>query len=118
VACCIDYDWLLVDSDVTCWEAGGLLAGVDGVDIQCRPIIASITIDGQGITVWTPTATGTPLGFALAGDFDNDGRVGVFDLLILLDLWLGDTPNDPAGDLSGDGRTDVVDLLILFEHWG
>ena len=118
VACCIDYDWLLVDSDVTCWEAGGLLAGVDGVDIQCRPIISSITVNGQVITVWAPTGTGTPLGFALDGDFDNDGRVGVFDLLILLDLWLGDTPNDPAGDLSGDGRTDVVDLLILFEHWG
>ena len=120
INCCVDYQLLVVDSAQTCWEAGGLLAGVDGVDPDCDPLDGVIAVNGNttSYTVWAPTFGGTPLGFFNAADFDRDGRVGVPDLLMLLDFWLGDGPNSPAGDLDGDGMTGVVDLLLLFENWG
>jgi len=48
------------------------------------------------------------------GDVDLDCRVGVPDLLYLLEHW------GQAGsfaDFDGDGLVGVVDLLILLEHW-
>ena len=53
----------------------------------------------------------------LIGDLNNDGSVGVPDILILLAFW------GPCGpvclrDLDGDGNVGVSDLLILLANWG
>jgi hypothetical protein len=49
------------------------------------------------------------------GDLDEDGVVGVSDLLELLSQW--NTKND-AADLNNDGVVGVSDLLILLANWG
>ncbi len=49
-------------------------------------------------------------------DLDDDGAVGVKDLLILLGDW-GPCPDCPA-DFDGDGSVGVKDLLVLLGGWG
>ena len=51
------------------------------------------------------------------GDLNEDGSVGVPDLLILLGFW---GPCSPVclGDLDGDDNVGVKDLLILLANWG
>ena len=49
-------------------------------------------------------------------DLDDDGTVGVKDLLILLGAW-GKNPGHPA-DFDGDGSVGVLDLLALLGGWG
>jgi len=53
----------------------------------------------------------------LIGDLNEDGSVGVSDLLILLGFW---GPCGPVclGDLDGDENVGVSDLLILLANWG
>ncbi|GAC1369778.1 MAG: hypothetical protein NVSMB39_1970 [Candidatus Saccharimonadales bacterium] len=51
----------------------------------------------------------------LPGDVNNDGKVDVFDLSLLLKAW---GSSDPAADLNADGKVDVFDLSILLSHWG
>ncbi len=52
-------------------------------------------------------------------DLDDDGSVGVPDLLILLASW-GECvdPGDCPADLTGDGSVGVPDLLDLLANWG
>ncbi len=49
-------------------------------------------------------------------DFDGDGRVGSFDLALLLNSW-GPNPADPA-DFDGDGIVGTFDLALLLGAWG
>ncbi len=49
-------------------------------------------------------------------DLDDDGAVGVKDLLILLGAW-GLCPDCPA-DFDGNGSVGVSDLLVLLGGWG
>lgn len=49
-------------------------------------------------------------------DLDDDGAVGVKDLLNLLGAW-GPCPDCPA-DFDGDGSVGVKDLLVLLGGWG
>jgi len=51
--------------------------------------------------------------FHCPADFDNDGQVGIGDLLRLLGAW-----GTPVGDVDGDGDTDTADLLALLGAWG
>lgn len=53
------------------------------------------------------------------GDIDDDGNVGVSDLLALLAAWgpCAD-PQDCPADLTGDGNVGVSDLLIVLGNWG
>lgn len=55
----------------------------------------------------------------IPGDLDNDGQVGVSDLLILLGSW-GPCENceDCPADLNVDCVVGVDDLLILLANWG
>ena len=61
----------------------------------------------------------SPVGQGLPGDLDNDGQVGVSDLLILLASWgpCDICENCPA-DLDSDCVVGVADLLILLANWG
>ncbi len=56
--------------------------------------------------------------FAIGGDVDGDGVVGVNDLLALLAAW-GPCPDPPAqcADQDADGVVGVTDLLILLANW-
>ena len=56
---------------------------------------------------------------SVPGDLDDDGQVGVKDLLILLGNWgpCDNCQNCPA-DLNGDRVVGVDDLLILLGNWG
>jgi serine protease AprX len=49
-----------------------------------------------------------------AADCDNDGVVGVSDLLAIIDAW----GTNAGCDLNGDGNIDVVDLLEVVGSWG
>lgn len=48
-------------------------------------------------------------------DLNNDGKVDIIDLGILLSNW-GKTTKPPA-DLNQDGKVDVIDLGILLSNW-
>ncbi|MCH8151544.1 MAG: hypothetical protein IH830_04120 [Planctomycetes bacterium] len=53
------------------------------------------------------------------GDINQDGVVGILDLLLLLGAWtaFSETCCCPE-DLDGDGDVDVIDLEILRANWG
>ncbi|MCZ6811253.1 MAG: hypothetical protein O7D97_04550 [Planctomycetota bacterium] len=51
-----------------------------------------------------------------AADLDDDGTVGILDLLALLAAW-GSDPGGPP-DLDGDGTVGIADLLQLLADWG
>jgi hypothetical protein len=54
------------------------------------------------------------------GDFNEDGSVGVSDLLSMIELW-GNCPSLPETcheDLNGDGIVNVSDILDLISNWG
>ena len=103
----------------------------DGVMTDLTELIA----DGSGIflrTVWSINNAGQIVGGAIGpdghsvavlltpmdlpvGDINRDCRVGVADLVILLDAW-GQT-GSPA-DINGDGVVNVIDLIILLLNFG
>ena len=51
-----------------------------------------------------------------AGDLNEDGVVGIADLLTVIEAW-GDCDNCSA-DLNSDGVVNVSDLLTLVDAWG
>ena len=56
----------------------------------------------------------------IPGDVNEDGHVGLADLLMLLAAW-GDCPDPPAdcpADVDDDGDVDFADLLVLLANWG
>ena len=73
---------------------------------------AGITEAGESYVVFSPV---------IPGDLDDDGSVGVVDLLLLLAAW-GPCPRPCVpycpGDLDRDCTVGVSDLLILLANWG
>ena len=52
-------------------------------------------------------------------DFDNDGVVGMSDLLQLIECWETDDPVCDIGPMPwGDGVVDAADLEVLMKSWG
>ena len=56
---------------------------------------------------------GTPDGCECIADLNDDGLVGVDDILGLIAAW-----GTPDADLTGDGTTGVDDVLIVLDGWG
>jgi hypothetical protein len=50
------------------------------------------------------------------GDLDNDGEVGISDLLAVIDAW--GACGGCNADLNGDNVVNVTDLLSVVEAWG
>jgi len=51
-------------------------------------------------------------------DFDEDGEVGMTDLLTMIGAWGTDNPLCDIGPTPwGDGVVDAADLEVLMEHW-
>ncbi|MCH8151181.1 MAG: PKD domain-containing protein [Planctomycetes bacterium] len=61
-------------------------------------------------------ANGIPDECECPADLDDNGSVGILDLLTLLAAW----GSDPAGppDFDGDGNVGILDLLTLLANWG
>ena len=51
----------------------------------------------------------------LIGDLNGDGLVNVIDVVLLVNIVLGQAGQDPAGDLNGDGLVNVIDVLMLVD---
>jgi len=52
---------------------------------------------------------------AAGGDLNNDVRVDLVDLAIILANW--GTPQNPRADLNGDGATDILDYTAWLAYW-
>ena len=53
------------------------------------------------------------------GDGDNNGRVDIFDLLLVLEQY-GRTCPPPdlcEGDVNGDFVVDIFDMLMVLANW-
>ena len=108
---------------------GGYELGAGEVPLFAR----SADVDGDGADdLWLATATppsfrstavgstqtalnDLDLGTPCPGDINEDGEVGIDDLLALIGAW--DT-NDPDADLTDDGIVDIEDLLLLISSFG
>jgi len=64
---------------------------------------------GGGIT--PPTAC------TADADFNDDGKVDIFDLSILSSNWGSTTASDTTGDANCDSVVDIFDLNILTINW-
>lgn len=49
------------------------------------------------------------------GDINQDGRVDIADLAIIVLSW---DSGDPAGDANNDGNVDLADIALLILNWG
>ncbi len=107
------------------------LAGVDDIDLSSdSPFNLSGRYDSQlneggsvdDFAIWNSALTATDIaslaGFALEGDLNGDGFVGLDDLDIILGVWNQSVPPaDPAADPSGDGFVGLDDLDIVLNNW-
>lgn len=57
-------------------------------------------------------------GYIPPGDIDQDGIVGMTDLLILFEVWGDVCPDACPSDITGDDETDIEDMLELLATWG
>jgi electron transfer DM13 len=78
-------------------------------------------LDYDAISVWcidfnVNFGSGT---FALAGDLNSDGFIGIDDLGIILSQWNQPVPSGSYldGDPSGDGFVGIADLNIVLGNW-
>lgn len=85
------FDWTVPSS-------GGTF-NIEG-EINCSGIWVGATGCRQTLTVGIP------------GDFIQDGKVNIADLIYLLSNW-----GTPAADLSQDETTDEADLSVLLSNW-
>ncbi len=50
-------------------------------------------------------------------DFNNDGKVDIFDLNILVVNWGSNNATESTGDSNCDGKVDIFDLNALTVQW-
>ena len=87
-----------------------------------------VTGNDDGISIWTSEASNGMVRPRLEvtyvvdttppsrpGDLDDDGLVGVNDLILLLSAW---AMTDSPFDLDGNGTVDTGDLIFLISAWG
>ena len=109
-------DGLLTDlNDVLSPSFNGDITAAKGIN-QVGQIIAEGHSDDLNATVGLLLG---PIGQGIPGDLDNDGQVGVKDLLILLGSWGPcDNCSSCPADLDNNCVVGVPDLLILLGNWG
>ncbi len=99
-------------------EEGGPLRGTHDVavfDIDGDCWLDLVIGSCSGTTVWINQGPGN-ICAACTGDLDNNGSVGVSDLLALLASW-GPCKGCSA-DFDGNDEVGVSDLLVLLANWG
>ena len=105
-------------SDISPLVANTGLERGDGVDVRGNPlsyqsIVAHIpTLQSRGVTVefddQVPPVT---------ADITSDGRVDVFDL-VLVAAQLGNTGTNLAADINSDGTVNILDLVLVAGRFG
>ena len=77
---------------------------------------AELRSAGENPDLLTPTqSVSIAVGPALAGDFNIDGVVDVFDFFLFVDHF---NSTDPFYDLDGSGAVDFLDLFIFVDNFG
>ena len=69
--------------------------------------------NANGVTVTLGTCVEMDFSSSLPGDLNDDGQVNVLDVVIMVNIVLGQADQDPAGDLNDDGLFNVLDVVIL-----
>ena len=64
---------------------------------------------GGGGVITTPSTSGN--------DFNNDGKVDVFDFNTLISNWGATGATKAMGDANGDGAVDIFDFNLLIINW-
>ncbi len=120
-------------ADIAAGNGGFVINGIDPVDYSARSVSGAGDVNGDGLAdVIVGAYRADPGGNSAAGesyvvfspvipgDLDDDGSVGIIDLLLLLGAW-GPCPErcPPfcTGDLDGDCAVGIVDLLLLLGNW-
>lgn len=86
----------------------GLINGTDH-EFQVR------AIDKTGNkSEYSNSITATPKKNSRKGDVNNDAKIDVFDLSLLLSKW---NTGDSIADLNSDGTVNIFDLSILLSNW-
>jgi hypothetical protein len=79
-------------------------------------LLFAIVFGLVGILIWKSLAAPNP---ALPGDLNNDNKVDVSDLSVLLSNFGSTTTSSlSTADITGDGHIDVLDLSALLSHFG
>lgn len=83
-------------------------------------VMAFAIVAVWGLSLFTGDEQQTNIGVSSASaqepsDINNDNKVDVFDLSIVLSKW---NTNDTASDLNKDGTVNVFDLSTLLGKWG
>ena len=109
-----------------CWRFGPRMVAA---------LVLLAALASLGLSEWVAcSADGTEMTLALevgrrvrldvvpttcVADLDDDGRVGIADLLALFAVW-GPCPGPPGcpGDFNCDGTVGIADMLIMFANWG
>ncbi len=63
----------------------------------------------------SPSSSVVPSPSSSPGDINQDGKVNVLDIFILLDQWL--TSNGQS-DINQDGKVNTLDLSVIINNWG
>ena len=62
---------------------------------------------------YNPDATADDGSCFYLGDLNNDGLINVLDVVVLVNIVLGQADQNPAGDLNSDGLINVLDVVLL-----
>ena len=118
-----DFMFLNNDEVIELYAGSGGGAGID-LSIVGLEAISYVRITNPGDPATTPAveidAFSDVAPEVNPADLNQDGIVGIVDLLILLAAW-GPCPDPPEpcpADLDGDGTVGIFDLLTLLGAWG
>lgn len=86
--------------------------------VFCVIAFAFFAVSGLSSMVFDAKQGSVATSFASSqerADINNDSKVDVFDLSILLGKW---NTSDTTSDINSDGKVDVFDLSELLSKWG
>jgi hypothetical protein len=66
---------------------------------------------------WEMTSIDLDVVGSLPGDLNEDGIVGLTDLLVAIDQW-GPCPDGCTADFNNDGVVNTTDIFVIFDYWG
>ena len=69
--------------------------------------------NANGVSISLGSCIEMDFSSSLPGDLNDDGLVNVLDVVVMVNIVLGQTGQDPAADLNNDGLINVLDVVIL-----
>lgn len=86
---------------------------VSAFDLAGNESSQSTAVSATTLSVAPPPPAPSP---TFGPDLNNDGKVDIQDIGIMLSYWGNITK--PRSDLNQDGKVDIIDLGILLSAWG